>query len=109
MNMPYYGQAFPPVQPYRPVQVVQGRIVTGEGDIAPNEVAMGELPCYFPQSDGSCVIAKSWNADGTIKTTRYVPEAEEPDVTQDIIARIEALEKALKQKKQRKEASDEQQ
>lgn len=107
-NMPYYGQAFSPMQPYRPVQMVQGRIVAGEGEIAPNEVAMGELPCYFPQSDGSCVIAKSWNADGTIKTVRYIPEADRPDELGGIVARLEAVEKALKAKRQRKEASDEQ-
>ena len=30
----------------------------------------------FPLKDYSCIIAKQWNSDGTIKTLRFVPQIE---------------------------------
>lgn len=33
---------------------------------------------WFPMADGSAVIGKRWNSDGTIQTVRYAPESTEP-------------------------------
>lgn len=99
---PYY-QPYQPAyaQPFKPPQTVQGRIVASEGEISPGEVTMGELPCYFPQSDGSCVIAKSWNADGTIKTVRYVPDGDDGDGYAAIMEKLDSIERAVKPKRRK--------
>ena len=51
-----------------------GRVVQNEQEITPQEVAMDGSISLFPLGDYSCIIAKQWNSDGTIKTLRFVPE-----------------------------------
>ena len=128
--MPYYtplqsyygfGQVQPPYippaqtsrpQPTQPAtqmtyipNYISGRVVNGPDEITPQEIPMDGTLSLFPQQDQSCIFAKSWNADGTIKTIRYVPEVmSDPsvpedlvpnvsDILQDVIKRLDRIEK----------------
>lgn len=56
-----------------------GRIIQTENEITPNEVAMDGSVSLFPLGDYSAIIAKQWNANGTISTIKYVPVMENED------------------------------
>lgn len=83
---PYYGQpqypiTYPtqlpqqaPQQPTPQVQMPQnlsGRIVNSMEEITPNEVPMNGSVSYFPLKNGTRIIGKKWNSDGTIDTVEY--------------------------------------
>lgn len=61
-----------------PVQQVQtqanpplvGHIVTANDQIPVSEVPQNGTPAYFPMQDGSSILAKSWQPDGTIAELR---------------------------------------
>ena len=55
---------------FRPVN---GRVVSSENDITPNDVPMDNTVSLFPTDDYSCIFAKQWTSDGKIKTTKFVP------------------------------------
>lgn len=72
---------------------------------------------WFPMADGSAVIGKRWNSDGTIQTVRYAPESTEPQqpveavpaYVSDISSRLDRIEGILTQRARRavkKEAAD---
>lgn len=56
---------------------INGRFVGRIEDVTANEVSMDGSVSLFPQNDLSVIYAKSWNADGTIKTIAYKPILEE--------------------------------
>ena len=96
---------------------MSGRIVSQEADITPQEVPMDGSFSWFPMADGSAVIVKRWNSDGTIQTVRYAPEATEPQQPVDVVpayvsdisSRLDRIEGILTQRARRavkKEASD---
>lgn len=62
------------VPPYRAPTGLAGRMVNSSEEITPNEVPMDGSVSLFPKSDFSCIYAKAWNQDGTIKTVCYVPQ-----------------------------------
>lgn len=80
---PYYNTYLPQY----PVQQVQtqasqslvGHIVTANDQIPVSEVPQNGTPAYFPMQDGSSILAKSWQPDGTIATVRYIPEVDHVD------------------------------
>lgn len=51
-----------------------GRVVNKLDDILPNEVPMDGTSSLFPLQDESAIFVKSWNADGTIRTVKYLRE-----------------------------------
>lgn len=62
--------------PYQQNQIVQGingKIITEISQITANDVPMDGSVAFFPKQDLSEVYAKSWNADGTIRTVTYKP------------------------------------
>ena len=69
---------------------------------------------WFPMADGSAVIGKRWNSDGTIQTVRYAPESTEPQQPVDVVpayisSRLDRIEGILTQRARRavkKEAAD---
>lgn len=111
-----YNYTMPQVvsQPYvgNNPSVLLGRYVQSAQDIRPNEISMDGNKSFFPMPDGSCIFVKSWGADGTIKTTVYVPEKQE-DAAQKpsndyakILNRLDSIQELLKKggyKPQRKE------
>lgn len=83
-----------------------GRIIQTENEITPNEVAMDGSVSLFPLVDYSAIIAKQWNANGTISTIKYVPVVDNEDskdiepskldtLTEQVNKRFDNLEKLL--------------
>ena len=65
-----------PAQPFvapNQIRPVNGRVVSSENDITPNDVPMDNTVSLFPTDDYSCIYAKQWTSDGKIKTTKFVP------------------------------------
>lgn len=105
-------------QKQAPMQSIQGRLVNDIAEIQPNEVPMDGTVGIFPQSDYSAIYAKAWNKDGTITTTRYIPEphsedsemASDHDFSAMVMERLDRIEKMLRGKprysKPRRDNSD---
>lgn len=79
-----------------------GHIVTANDQIPVSEVPQNGTPAYFPMQDGSSILAKSWQPDGTIATVRYIPEVQqsqpqEPSQQDEILRRLESLEGKITQ------------
>lgn len=55
------------------VQGINGKMITELNQITANDVPMDGSVAFFPKQDLSEVYAKSWNADGTIRTVTYKP------------------------------------
>lgn len=69
-----YGGYSQPAPPPTVRSYIYGRPVGTPNAITPQEVPMDGTIALFPMQDLSCVYAKTWGADGTIKTMRFVPE-----------------------------------
>lgn len=54
-------------------QGINGKIIAEMSQITANDVPMDGSVAFFPKQDLSEVYAKSWNADGTIRTVTYKP------------------------------------
>ena len=95
---PYYnqGQRFQPMptqpimnqpmtpQPYiQPVQQptsqvgLLGKVVDSIDVVKASEIPMDGSTSYYPLSDGSCIVTKQLQNDGTSKMVVYKPEKEE--------------------------------
>lgn len=55
------------------VQGINGKMIAELNQITANDVPMDGSVAFFPKHDLSEVYAKSWNADGTIRTVTYKP------------------------------------
>lgn len=55
------------------VQGINGKIIAEMSQITANDVPIDGSVAFFPKQDLSEVYAKSWNADGTIRTVTYKP------------------------------------
>ena len=115
-QMPAYGYRTQNTAIQKP-PAMSGRVVSQEDDITPQEVPMDGSFSWFPMADGSAVIGKRWNSDGTIQTVRYAPESPEPQQPVDVVpayvsdisSRLDRIEGILTQRARRavkKEASD---
>lgn len=86
-QMPAYGSQTPNTGIQKP-PAMSGRVVSQEAEITPQEVPMDGSFSWFPMADGSAVIGKRWNSDGTITTLRYVmasdPEPEKQLTVEDV-------------------------
>ena len=109
-----YSAQAPMQQPQQNPQMtrgISGRMVTNPSEITPQEVSMDGSISLFPQNDYSCIYAKAWHADGTIRTVRYIPEPETTkkeggtgdvvttDILSDIMGNLNDIKDMLKQKK----------
>lgn len=92
-----YSQAAPLPSPVR--SYIYGRPVAAPNEITPQEVPMDGTIALFPMQDLSCVYAKTWGADGTIKTMRFVPEpANDPQNEGQTEGSMDALFASLNQR-----------
>lgn len=57
--------------PTMPSNAIRGYIVHAESDILAQDVPMDGTMAFFPLSDGSGIIGKCWNSNGTIDTIFY--------------------------------------
>lgn len=81
----------PPISQAPPMRGITGRIVSSLEEITPNEVPMDRSVSFFPTSDYSCIYAKQWDSDGTIKTVKYVPEVQEAKVIDEQVDIVELI------------------
>lgn len=88
-----------PTQPQVNRPIIFGHPVTRPEDITANDVPMDGTSGYFPLSDGSAIYKKTWNSDGTITTTKFVPEVKEKEpIPKDKIDELrEWLDERLKE------------
>ena len=102
---PYYGQQQrplqqqfdlqQPIQPYIPQtmptmaknNVLQGKNVDSIDVVKATEIPMDGSVSYFPLSDGSSIVTKQLQMDGTSKITIYKP-IEEKETTKEEIKYI---------------------
>ncbi len=59
--------------------VLQGKSVDSIDVVKATDVALDGSVCYFPLIDGSAIITKQLQQDGTSKITVYKPVVEEPN------------------------------
>lgn len=52
---------------------INGKVVPAVENITANDVPMDGSVAFFPRQDMSEIYAKSWNADGTIRTIVFKP------------------------------------
>ena len=52
---------------------IQGKVVQSESAIMANDVPMDGSVAFFPMQDMSAIVAKQWDANGTIRKTVYKP------------------------------------
>lgn len=81
IQQPTFQQQQQPAFQQQPCQTC-GRTVASMQEITPQEVPMDGTMALFPLADGSAVIGKRWDADGTIKTVSF--KAESQDVPADV-------------------------
>jgi len=70
-NIPQYNQS-----------VLQGKSVDSIDVVKATDVTLDGSVCYFPLIDGSAIITKQLQPDGTSKITVYKPSNEENDIPQ---------------------------
>lgn len=93
------------IRPPTSGSVIPGRSIADPAEIKPVEVPMDGSVSYFPTNDGQYIYAKCWSSDGTIVTAKYIrsndpPPTSEPVVTNnDILERLERIEKLVTPKK----------
>lgn len=98
-NNQFYGQRFqPPFQPqqfqvpqyqqpqyqpqqYQPAPALQGRIVDNVDVVKATEISLDGSVSYFPIADGSAIVTKQLQNDGTSKMVVYKPVVEETPKT----------------------------
>jgi hypothetical protein len=61
--------------PQQPIQQfgINGKVVPAVENITANDVPMDGSVAFFPKQDMTEIYAKSWNADGTIRTIVFKP------------------------------------
>lgn len=78
-NQPLFNQQ-QSIQPQQQAGL-NGKVVQAVEQITANDVPMDGSVAVFPKQDMSEIYAKSWNADGTIRTIVYKPyTASQPDM-----------------------------
>lgn len=89
-NNQFYGQRFqPPFQQfpqyqqpqYQQAPILQGRIVDNVDVVKATEISLDGSVSYFPIADGSAIVTKQLQNDGTSKMVVYKPVAEETPKT----------------------------
>lgn len=108
-------------QTYSPQTMVQssqpsftGRYINEVTEIKPNEVPMDGSISLFPTADLTSIYLKLWTPEGKIATIRYEAVAKEDsdqnandNFKEDIYARLEKLETAMKEKSSKKSKAKE--
>lgn len=109
---PYYNQPqrFQPTEPIQPIntqpyippqtnntqQVLLGKSVDSIDVVKAMDIPLDGTISYFPLTDGSAIVTKRLQGDGTSKTTVYRPIIEDNDATTPIYVTVEDLDKKLK-------------
>lgn len=107
--------SFPQPNTQAVVPQISGRVINNISEVMANEVPMDGNQSLFPLADRSCIYAKTWGSDGTIKTLKYILEQEEDsenckdDLYDMVSKRLDQFESLLTTKsnsKTRKEVTE---
>lgn len=111
-NNPYYGQqrfqpmSMPqqpmnqqfiqpqPIQPITTPTALLGKIVDNVDVVKATDIPLDGSTSYFPLADGSAIVTKKLQTDGTSKTIIYKP-TEEEKIEAPKYATIEDIEKEI--------------
>lgn len=74
---------------------VCGRVISNPDSIAPQEVPMDGSISVFPMQDNSAIFVKRWNADGTIKTIKFIPDSTVSDTAPTSSISLEDISQEL--------------
>ncbi len=105
MYQPNYGQMNQMYQPavYQP-SGINGRIVDNIEVVKATEITLDGSVSYFPIADGSAIVTKQLQTDGTSKMVVYKPVAEETPksiTNEELQAEITSLKKKIEEINQR--------
>lgn len=87
-------QFIPPAQPIQQNTGLQGKIVDSVDVVKAMDIPLDGSISYFPITDGSAIVTKKLQADGTSKTIVYKP-IEENSVEAPKYATMEDIEKEI--------------
>lgn len=105
---PYANQAVQPQQPIQPqpvqqyapqpvsIQGLQGKTVDSIDVVKAMDIPLDGSVSYFPLVDGTAIVTKQLQADGTSKTLVYKPSEEKKPEQQVKYITPEELNKAIK-------------
>ena len=105
---PYANQAVQPQQPIQPqpvqqyapqpvsIQGLQGKTVDSIDVVKAMDIPLDGSVSYFPLVDGTAIVTKQLQADGTSKTLVYKPSEEKKPEQQVKYVTSEELDKAIK-------------
>ncbi len=105
---PYANQAVQPQQPIQPqpvqqyapqpvsIQGLQGKTVDSIDVVKAMDIPLDGSVSYFPLVDGTAIVTKQLQADGTSKTLVYKPSEEKKPEQQVKYVTPEELNKAIK-------------
>lgn len=120
---PKVGEQYPSYVPqqyvpqYKPTNMIQGKSVDSLEVVKAMDIPLDGTVSYFPLTDGTAIVSKQLQADGTSKTTIYKPVQEEQkeaikyitiDELEEVVSQVEDLKDELKDiKKEFKKKSKE--
>lgn len=82
MQQPMVPQYVPPVQQTIPVQTgLLGKVVDNIDVVRAMDIPLDGSTSYFPISDGSSIVTKQLQSDGTSKLVVYKPTVDEKEET----------------------------
>lgn len=105
---PYANQAVQPQQPIQPqpvqqytpqpvsIQGLQGKTVDSIDVVKAMDIPLDGSVSYFPLVDGTAIVTKQLQADGTSKTLVYKPSEDTKPEQQVKYVTLEELDKAIK-------------
>ena len=95
MYQPNYNQVYTPT--YQ--QGIQGRIVDNVDVVRATEISLDGSVNYFPLADGSAIVTKQLQMDGTSKIVVYKPVVNETPKQIDLNAEITNLKEQVEELK----------
>lgn len=95
MYQPNYNQVYTPT--YQ--QGIQGRIVDNVDVVRATEISLDGSVNYFPLADGSAIVTKQLQMDGTSKIVVYKPAVNEMPKQIDLNAEITSLKEQVEELK----------
>lgn len=96
-----YPQMYQPSYNYTPTYQagIQGRIVDNVDVVRATEISLDGSVNYFPLADGSAILTKQLQMDGTSKIVMYKPVANEMPKQIDLNAEITSLKEQVEELK----------
>lgn len=80
MQQPMVPQYIPPMQQTMPIQTgLLGKVVDNIDVVRATDIPLDGSTSYFPISDGSCIVTKQLQNDGTSKLVVYKPATDEKE------------------------------